>query len=344
MKSRLFPGFEYFRDVYISLFIIALIAITGTLGFMNIESLSFTESLYMTIITVTTVGFKEVTDLSTEGRYFTIFLIFISFGTFAYALSSITKSVITGRYKTYLKKFKMDQKIARLENHFIVCGYGNNGKSAAAVLASFPTPVVIIEKDEDIAEKLREQGIMHVAGDATDDSVLEEAGIKKATALIATLPNDTENVFVTLSSRELNPKLRIIARCTRNASQSKLRIAGADQIIMPDKVGGKRMAGYLVNQNIYHFLDKIAISQHNETHIFEFNSEALLKELENTSIGELKSRLSSDCILIGAVSENGKHIVNPSSDIRLDKITALFFLGNPHEIENLKKKIDSGEF
>lgn len=344
MNKKLFPGFYYFQEVYIAMFIITLIMITGVLGFMSLEGMTFSEAIYMTVITVSTVGFTEVTTLSTEGRYFTIFLILISFGTFAYAISSITKSMITGKYATYLKKYKMDQQIAKLDNHFIICGYGNNGRASAAVLESFPTPVVIIEKDEDTAEELRKQGILHVAGDATDDSVLEEAGIREASALITTLPSDTENVFVTLSSRELNPKIRIIARCTGNASQSKLRIAGADQVIMPDKVGGKRMAGYLVNQNIYHFLDKIAISQHNETHIFELNSEELLKNLEDTNIGELKSRFSSDCILIGAVSENGEHIVNPSNDIQLDKITALFFLGSPQEIEELREKVDSGGF
>lgn len=328
--------YHYFKELYIALGIIFIIAVVGSMGYMFLEDYTLGEALYMTIITVSTVGFKEVRDLSELGRYFTIFLIITSFGTFAFAISSVSKYIFTGTYAIYFKKYKMENKISNLDNHVVICGYGSNGVEAINRLIALQKDIVAIESDPDKIELLREEGILFVEGDATDESTLIHAGIESAGSLITTLPKDTDNVFVVLTAREINPQLKIVTRAAIDSSKAKLRIAGADAIIMPDKVGGARMAGFIINQNINRFLDKVAITDQKEKHIAEIISSELPSSLKTASVGEVIDHYGTNCLLIGMRKGTGEYVVNPEPDTPVSEGCELFFLGTTEQIKNLK--------
>lgn len=310
---------------------------------MMIEDYSFDEALYMTIITVSTVGFQEVRQLSEGGRFFTIFLIITSFGTFAYAISSASKYIFTGTYARYYKRYQMENTISKLENHVVICGFGSNGTEAAERLQALNKDVVIVEQSEEKIEILRDNKLLFAEGDATDEETLINAGIKKAGSLITTLPKDTDNVFVVLTARELNPNLKIVSRAAIDSSKAKLRIAGADAIIMPDKVGGARMAGFIINQNINRFLDKVAITDQNEKHITEITADQLPEKLKNATVIEVVEHYQVKCLLIGMRKGTGEYRVNPPSDTRVNEGCEMFFLGTNEQIDDLNARLDQVE-
>lgn len=319
------------------------IAVTGSVGYMMIEDYSFDEALYMTIITVSTVGFKEVRELSEGGRYFTIFLIFTSFGTFAYAISSASKYIFTGAYARYYKRYQMENTIGKLENHVVICGFGSNGTEAVERLKALDKEVVVVEQSEEKIEQLRAHGYLFAEGDATDEETLINAGIKKAGSLITTLPKDTDNVFVVLTARELNPNLKIVSRAVVDSSKAKLRIAGADAIIMPDKVGGARMAGFIINQNINRFLDKVAITDQNEKHITEIVGSQLPEDLLQGTVGDVVNHYNAECLVIGMRKGTGEYLVNPPSSTRVSDGCELFFLGSNEQIDALNSQLTQAE-
>ncbi len=236
-----------FSKVYIPLAFLLLTIIIGIVGFEIIEGFSFLDAFYMTIITVATVGFQEVHPLSEGGRIFTAFLIITSFGTFAYAVTAISKYVVDGEFNQYFKNKKVSSAIDKLENHVIICGYGRNGRQAAHVLKKHNTRFVVIEEKKDIVSSITHRfSDLVLEGDATQDEILEKAGIVRAKALITTLPTDADNLFIVLSARTLNPQLTIISRASEDNSDKKLKLAGADNVIMPDKIGGAHMASLVM--------------------------------------------------------------------------------------------------
>ncbi len=340
MQLFRFPTFKYFKELYLALLIIVVIAVVGSIGYMVIEDFEFSEAFYMTIITVSTVGFNEIQPLSAEGRYFTIFLIVISFGTFAYALSSLSKYIMTGTYAQYLKKYKMDKNIEALKDHVVICGAGSNGSEAIRNLMTHGKEIVVVETNPDIVNELKEKQIMYVEGDATDEDTLLRTGIKQASALISTLPKDTDNVFVVLTAREFNPHMRIVSRCAVESTESKLRNAGANYIILPDKVGGARMAGYVVNQNLNRFLDKIALTDKDEAHLIEVHASKLPVDIQNRTVTDVNKYLNTTCKLIGIRTAGGEYMVNPSEDTPVPHACEMFYIGNAVEINGVQKILD----
>ncbi len=328
-------NYKYFSKVYYALFLLLVIVFVGSVGFMMVEGWSFFDSLYMTIITVSTVGFNEVNELSTYGKLFTAFLIVTSFGTFAYAVSAITAYVVGGEYKTYFQEYKSLKTVNKMNNHIIVCGYGRVGKQAAHDLRFYKKQFVIIERNEKITEDTQYQNVSFIKGDSTDDQVLLKANIKDATALITALPKDADNLFVVLSARELNPKLKIISRASSYSSMRKLRIAGANNVIMPDTVGGAHMASLVVNPDIMEFMDLIQVSGKAAVNLEEITFQDLPDDARYTTIGELQEKSFSGCNVIGYRSEDGEYIINPSSDIKILPNSKLFVLGNPEQITKL---------
>lgn len=336
---KVIPSYKYFKELYLALLIIAGITLMGCMGYILLEDYTLVEAIYMTIITVSTVGFTEVQPLSEYGRIFTVVLIFLSFGTFAYAVTNLSKYLTDGSYNLYIKKYRMEKNIDDLNGHIIVCGAGNNGDEAIRILKSHHKDIVLIELDDSYSEELRNNDILHVIGDATDEEVLLKAGISRASSMITTLPKDTDNVFVVLTAREYNPGMRIVSRCSLQTSQSKLKSAGANNIVLPDKVGGARMAGCIVNENVIHFLDQISLGDKTETFLVEVLEEKLPAKIKGGNVAELLSFLEEDCKIIGISLPDGTYTVNPSSTHSIPIGSELFFFGNTDQMNSIRKKL-----
>jgi len=293
----------------------------------------------MTIITVSTVGFQEVRPLSEGGRIFTSMLIISSFGTFAYAITSISRYIVSGDYKNYFKNYKVDQEVKKIKNHVIICGYGRNGTQAVKTLKAHKKNFIIIENDPSLIQELLNANFPYIEGDATDENVMIKAGIKTAQALITTLPNDALNVFVVLTARELNQKITIISRASESSSESKMRIAGADNVIMPDRVGGAHMASLVVTPDVMEFIDKISISGEDKINLEEILISDFPFDARQKTIMELESKYHTGCRIIGVKDELGEYIINPSPDYKLKENIKLFVLGTQDQIQSLNKAL-----
>lgn len=323
------------KKIYHALILLFLIVISGCIGFMLIEKWSFFDSFYMTIITLSTVGFQEVHQLSPEGRLFTVFLIITSFGTFAYSLAIISSHFASGEYKNRMKQLKLAKIIGKMNNHIIVCGYGRVGQQIVKDLKIYRKKFVVIEKNEHAIGIMENNQIEFVQGDATIDDVLEKAGIKNASSLILALPKDTDNLFVVLSARELNPKLKIISRASGHESLRKLKIAGATNVIMPDTVGGSHMASLVVNPDLMEFMDLVVVEGKSVANIREVEYNQLSESQKNKSVGELQFHDLKGCIVIGCRNHFGEYTVNPPTDFKLSKDDKLFVLGNLEQIKQM---------
>lgn len=314
------------------------VLIVGVTGFMYFERFNLLEAFYMTIITVATVGFQEVHPLSDAGKLFTAFLIIISIGTYAVAISVITTYIVDGELFRYLKERKVKKEIGKLSGHVIVCGYGRNGKQACRELAKKNVPFIVIENHPDVAAALKDNDSMwFLEGNAIQDEVLIEAGIKHAKALITTLPEDADNVYVTLTAREMNSKLLIISRASDDSSEKKLRRAGANNVIMPDKVGGAHMAGLVVKPDVLEFLDHITGQGNNGIALEELTFENLPETLQNKSIRNLEIRNKTGANIVGLKTADGEYFVNPSPETTMKPNSKLFVLGTKDQIEELRK-------
>lgn len=225
-------------NLFIAIILLMLIGFVGIMGYMMIEGFSLLDAAYMTLITVATVGFKEVKPLTDEGKLFTIFLIIFSFGIFAYSLSTITSYFVEGRLKTLFSRTRNTGGIRSMKDHIIVVGYGRNGQQTAHDLLDNKQNVVVIEKSRDLIEAHESDKIKFVEGDAIEDHILENAGIYKAKAIVTTLPIDADNLYVVLSARSFRPDLHIVTRASHDSSVKKLMTAGASHVVMPEKVGG----------------------------------------------------------------------------------------------------------
>ncbi len=331
-------GFRHFSKIYLSIGFLLLIVCIGIGGYILIEGYNFIDAFYMTIITVATVGFEEVKPLSDPGKIFTAFLIITSFGTFAYAVTSISKYVIDGEFNQYFKNLKLNAAIEKLEDHVIICGFGRNGKQAAHVLKKHDKRFVVIEqKKEIIAAITHKYSDLLMEGDATQDEVLERAGIRKAKALITTLPIDADNLFIVLSARTLNPKLTIISRASEDNSDKKIKLAGADNVIMPDKIGGAHMASLVMKPDVMEFVDFITGQGGDNIRLEEITFENLTQEFQNKSIRELEIRNRSGANIIGFKTAQGEFIINPSADTKIIPDAKLFVLGTSEQINKLKE-------
>lgn len=303
---------------------------------MIIESYSFIEAMHMTIITISTVGFQEVQPLSDTGRVFTDLLIVFSFGTFAYALSAISTYLIDGELRKHLSDLRKRKRIKGMENHIIICGYGRNGRQVAFDLARMGQEFLILENDEEAFEGQQDNIPHYVVGDATSDQILLDAGIHRARALITTLPEDADNVFVVLTAREMNKDLLIISRASVDSSDNKLRRAGADNVVMPDKVGGSHMASLVMKHDVVEFFNLLT-GQANDISLEEITYEGLPAEFKGQTIADLEIRKRSGANIVGLKNESGEYVLNPAPETIITEGCKLFVLGMSDQIIKLKE-------
>jgi len=322
--------------IYIAISLMVAILMTGVVGYRFFSELSWIDAIYMTVITVTTVGFTEVGPMSPEAKIFTVFLIIASVFIFAYAISVITEYILSRNSLEVLKKKKVKNKISTLSNHVIICGFGRNGNQAAARLKAYKKPFVVVEKHKDVIERYSDN-VLFVEGDANEDEVLIEAGIKRAQYIITTLPEDASNLFVVLSARQLNKNLNIISRASQITSQEKLKLAGANQVIMPDKIGGDHMASLVVMPDLISFMDELSLEGEHTTNLEEVAIEVISEKGEFNSLRDLDLRRRTGCTIIGYIAPDGKYTINPEADMQLQPKSKVIVLGRPEQIRKLNE-------
>lgn len=314
------------------LFFLLIVLTIGVIGFKFISNVSFIDALYMTVITVSTVGFREIHPFNETEKLFTIFLILTSLGVLGYVISVVSEYIANNKLVEELKLKKVEKQIKKLVNHTIICGYGRNGKQAVSKLSNYKKSCVIIENNEETLQELRDAKIPYIQGDATNDQMLIKAGIEKANSLITVLSNDADNLFVAISARQLKKDLVIISRASDDSSSKKLKIAGADKVIIPNKLGGEHMASLVVTPDLVEFIDNLSIEGHSTTNIEEIMVEQLPSEYLNSSIGELDIRKKTGCTVIGFKTADGEFVINPDANTKLQPKSKLIVLGQPNQI------------
>lgn len=328
---------QYKSKLYISIGLLTIVVSIGVVGYMSISEDSFIDSLYMTVITMTTVGFGELHPLNEYEKLFTIFLILISIVVYGYSVTAFTEYLANGKILQNLKYKKVQQKIQKLDGHTVVCGYGRNGKQAIAKLQDFKMPCVVIEKNKELLDELEQENILYVEGDATEDEALQKASIQTAKSLITALPSDADNLFVVLSARQLNNSFTIISRASNDSSFKKLKIAGASNVIMPDKIGGEHMASLVVTPDIIEFVDKLTITEEGSPNLEEISINDLPSRYLNKTILDLDLRKRTGCTVIGFKAADNTYVINPETQTELEPGSNLIVLGRPSQIEKLRQ-------
>lgn len=317
------------------------VLLVGVMGYRFISDYSWVDAFYMTIITVTTVGFSEVRPMGPEGKLFTVLLIITSVFIFGFAISVVTEYILSRNSLQILKKKKVEKMIKNMDNHVVVCGFGRNGMQAAQRLKAYKRLFVVIERDKELIEK-HEADILFVEGDANDDEALRAAGVERAQYLIATLPDDAANLFVVLSARQMNKKMTIISRASLVTSQKKLLLAGADKVIMPDKIGGDHMASLVVIPDLITFMDKLSMEGENSTNLEEVEIDDFISQMDCSSLRDLDLRRKTGCTIIGYIEPNGNYIINPEADLELKPKGKVIVLGRPEQINKLNEMFKLG--
>ncbi len=325
------------RSAFIALICLLSGIVFGISGYILIEGYTFSEAVYMTIITMGTVGFREVHPLSLAGMWFTVVLIILSIGIYAFSVSVISKYFIENVVSNLKFSTKVEKKISKLTDHVIVVGYGRNGSQAVAELLENSIPVVVIDKNPKIISQfVNSPKILHLQGDATDDAVLYNAGIDRAQALITAMPNDADNLFVVISARELNPRLKIISRASAIGNDKKLILAGASNVVMPDKVGGEKMAKLIVQPDINEFIESIMLQRSGEVALYEIILTKNEKSKRRWTIGSMKIREKTGANIVGLKTTSKQYILNPSPEVEIEVGDKLFVLGTHEQLWSLK--------
>ncbi len=336
--SRHRGGTSVLTKLKMALFMIAAILVAGTMGFIVIEGWSILDSLYMTLITITTVGFGEVRPLSLNGKIFTIFLIIAGVGTVLYAFSLMVEFLIEGHLGGLMGERRMKKRIDALSSHYILCGLGRVGQQVAREFLNMKIPFVVIDRSLESLDLFRGQDLIFLEGDATDDRVLEEAGINRATGLIAALSDDADNVYVVLTSKSFNPELLIVARASSEGSEIKLKKAGATKVISPAVIGGRRMASYITKPVACDYLDVLTQGQNIEFHLAEFKIDNK-SEIVNKAINESKIRDRTMGAMVLAINQGGEFNTNPDPSTKLRAGDIVITIGTSQQLELFKKLI-----
>ncbi len=318
-----------------AIFLLCVLLFIGVVGFKIMSNLSWVDAIYMTVITITTVGFGEVQPLDDESKIFTVFLILTSVIIVGFAIKVITEYILSKNDVEEIKQKKMQKRIDSLKNHIIICGYGRNGKQAATKLLAYKKAFVVIEKNKEVIDKFQSELVPFVQGNANEDEILFQAGIERADCLISALPNDADNLFVVLSARQINKSINIISRASQDTSYQKLKLAGANNVILPDRIGGDHMASLVVVPGLIEFIDNLSIVGKANINIEEIPVEKLYNTTQIKTIKDLDLRKKTGCNVIGYKDVNGEYIVNPEANQELIPNSKVIVLGRPEQIQRL---------
>jgi voltage-gated potassium channel len=314
--------------------ILATIIVAGIIGYMVIEGWSFIDALYMTVITITTVGYAEVHPLSAGGQIFSIVLIVGGVSGALYVLSAVAGYIIEGQLGTTLGRRRMQKNIAKLKDHFILCGYGRVGREIARIFAEEGVPFVVIDKAQDTIADIEKDGHPYVLADATSDEVLKEAGIERARGLVIVVGDDADSLYITLSARGLRPDLFIEARAITSSAEAKLKKAGADRIISPYSLGARRMAELALRPAVVDFIDTVIQRRGRELQLenIAIDSESALADL---TVEEVRRRTKAAILAIS--KKSGKLVTNPEGAETIQAGDRLISLGTREQLATLEE-------
>lgn len=330
------------RKDHLTLSIVLTIVLVsfGSAGYMIIEGWGLGDAMYMTVITLATVGYGEVHQVSQVGRIFTVFLIFMGVGYFMYVGGNIVQFLVEDRIRVIFGRRKLDKQIAKLKDHYIICGYGRIGRVLARYLTKRYLNVVVIEKNAARQAAMDEDGVLYLVGEASDENLLLKAGIKDAKALMTVVATDADNVFLTLIAKHLNPSLFIVARAIQNTAKRTLEAAGANKVISPYDLGARRMAHAILRPTVIKFLELAFIDdstdiQLEEIHVYS-NSRLLNVALKDSGI-----RQQLDLIILTIKKADGTMIFNPKADTRIETDDTLVVVGQSKSVTQLEHMMRS---
>lgn len=331
------------RRLFILLLLPIILITIGTVGYRLIEGPKWTilDALYMSATTLTTVGFGEVHPLSSAGRVFTIVLCLTGVFTLFFAAGEVVRVILSGEIQKTLGRQRMERNLATLSNHFIVCGHGRMGQLVCQEFAAHKLPFVVIEQDEGRLEELRESGRLFVAGDATVDAVLRQAGVERAQALVTVVASDADNLYITLSARLLNEKLMIVARAEGREADVKLRRVGANHVVSPYVIGGFRIAQAVIRPTVVDFIELATRTDHLEMQIEEIELLAG-SSLVGQTLSEQRFHQQLGVIIMAIKLPDATMVANPTGDTLLEAGSTLIALGHREQLDRLEQLAAGG--
>lgn len=324
-------------NVLVLISLIVSIVLTGTIGYKILLETTFIDALYMTVITISTVGYGEIAEMDTEAKLFSIILIFTSLGTVSYLFSTLVSSLLEGDLRKAWRRRNMEKEIKKIKNHYIICGAGETGAQSVKMFQEKDLDFVVIDRNQAVVDDLLEDGVFSIMGEASEESILKKANIKDAKGLITALPTDAENVYTVLTARQMNEDLYIVSRAINKNATGKLKKAGADNTISPNEIGGSRMASLMMRPNVMSFLDVVTragdvILDLEEVEILS-KSELIDKRLKDSQIPQKTG------LIVLAIKKEGSDELsfNPSSDEILNEGDAMIVLGKGEQVDELRK-------
>ncbi|MFQ5596002.1 MAG: potassium channel family protein [Anaerolineae bacterium] len=324
------------RRLRFALLIIFGLIVAGTAGYHLLEGMSFVDGLYMTIITLTTVGFGEVEPLSHTGRLFTIGLILSGVVAGAWAVQNAVEVLLSEQLWRTVGRRRVARAIEKLDGHYIVCGYGRMGRETALELRRRGVPFVVIESQPDIVQALLDEDVPVIEGDATYDETLQAASIERARGLVAAVNTDADNVLIVLTAKEINPQLTIVARAAVAESERKLYRAGADRVVTPYTIGGRRIALALLRPTISEFLSTVVYTEELDTEMGELHVH-VGSPFANKTVRETELRSQWGATVIGIKTQAGRLIISPSPEHRLQEGDVLLVIAETSKLRELEK-------
>ncbi|MBW1776573.1 MAG: potassium channel protein [Deltaproteobacteria bacterium] len=327
------------RNLFLSLIFGIGLMFMGTWGYMIIEGWNFIDALFMTVTTLSTVGYSEVQKLTDAGRLFSMALILVGVGYFFYVAGAVVQFTLEGQIRNILGRRRLEKRIERLKKHYIICGYGRIGRILCRNVRQKLMDVVVIEKDKELVPLMEEDAVLYITGDASEEANLLKAGIKTAKGLVAALSSDADNVFLVLTARQLNPKLFILARATADGSKVKLKAAGADVVESPYDIGAATMAHRIVRPTVSGFLD-LALAYKGTDIKMEEIPVSPDSELVNVMLKDSGIRQKYDLIIIAVKSASGRMLFNPSFETTLGAGDTVIALGKEANLQLLEKVLN----
>jgi len=324
------------KKLIFPIIVFIVLILVGISGYMIIEGWGLFDAIYMTIITLSTVGYGEVHETSLGGRIFTIILIIIGVFIIAYIVGLVAEIFLEGEIRSILGRRKLDRKIQSLKDHYIICGYGRIGRTICNVLTQRSIPLIVIEKEKQARQELEQDKILYIDRDATHEESLIDAGVRRAKGLVSVVSSDPENVYITLTARGLNPELFILSRAEYSATKAKLLQAGANKVVLPYSIGARRMAQAIIRPAVSDFIE---LAMHESS--FELAIEEIVvgnnSPFANLTLIESKIRKELDIIVIGIKKKDDRTLFNPSSQTTIQPGDLLIAMGSYENLEKLRK-------